>query len=196
MPIEPENANSHRFSRLAKKLRNKNYRSTYLASHIKIFLANQISALRGSLSQEEFGKFLGKQQSVVSRLQNPNYVKYTLQTLLDIAAKMDLALIVRFVDYPTFLKFSDNFSDNAVRPESFTPEQVDKLAATQQKSTSYQPMDFPLSAFKQNLGGGDLGQEPSKPRTPLSGATTPWLVPLNKLGQPTIKGADRERQYI
>ncbi len=166
MPIEPENANSHRFSRLAKKLRNKRYRSTYLASHIKIFLANQISALRGSLSQEEFGKLLEKPQSVVSRLQNTNYGKYTLQTLLDIAAKMDLALIVRFVDYPTFLKITDNFSDRAVRPDSFAPEQVEDLAAI--KNIEMTSSDW--ASKKQNENKQKVRSELSPLRKKVEGA--------------------------
>lgn len=125
-----ENANFSRFVKLAKKLRNKTYRKGYMGTHIKMFLSNQISGLRGNLSQEEFGKLLGKPQSVVSRLQNPTYGKYTLQTLLDIADRMDVALIVRFVDYPTFLKFTNDFSDYAVRPDAFSPEQMDSLATT------------------------------------------------------------------
>lgn len=126
---EPNDADSHRYQRLAKKLRSRVYRTSYLASHTKLFLANQIAALRGSLSQEEFGEKLEKPQSVISRLQNPKYGKYTLQTLLDVATKLDIALIVRFVDYPTFLRFTSDFSDNAVRPAAFSPEQVDQMAA-------------------------------------------------------------------
>jgi hypothetical protein len=195
MATEPKNANSRRFSKLAKKLRNKNYRSTYLASHIKIFLANQISALRGNLSQEDFGALLGKPQPVVSRLQNPNYGKYTLQTLLDIATKMDLALIVRFVDYPTFLKMTGDFSDNAVRPESYTPEQVDNLVAAQDRSTAFQPIDSQYGEFKQKLGGGALGQGTANLLTPLKTSDYTWLNSPHKLGQLSLEGTGRERHY-
>ena len=58
--------------------------------------------MRGDRSQRAFGELIGKPQSVVSRLENEEYGKLTLQTLLDIAEKLDIALEVRFVDYPAF----------------------------------------------------------------------------------------------
>lgn len=127
MEHEPENATSHRVASLTKKLKNKKYRDSYLASHTKMFLANQISSLQGEMSQEEFGKLLDKPQPIISRLQNPEYGKYTLQTLLEIASKLDVALIARFVDYPTFLKLTNDFSDEALRPASFNPDQLELL---------------------------------------------------------------------
>lgn len=115
-----ESVNSHRSFRLASKFREKPYRDHYVSSHVKRFLAAQIVAFQGEMSQEEFGNLIGKpHQSVVSRLQNPKYGKYTLQTLLDIASKLDVALIARFVDFPTFLKFTNDFSDRAVSPAPY-----------------------------------------------------------------------------
>ena len=49
----------------------------------------------------------------------PSYGKWNLQTLLDIAAKLDVALIVQFVDYPTFLKFTHEITEETVRPAPF-----------------------------------------------------------------------------
>lgn len=129
MEHELENAPSHRVTSLARKLRSKKYRDSYLSSHIRMFLANQLSSLQGEMSQQEFGQLLGKPQPIVSRLQNPDYGKYSLQTLLEIASKLDVALLVRFVDYPTFLKITSDFSDEALRPASFDPAQLDQLAA-------------------------------------------------------------------
>ena len=116
---EPEDAHSRRLSSLAKKLCNKRYRDGYLSSHTRMFLANQLVSLQGEMSQKEFGELLGKAQPIISRLQNPDYGKYTLQTLLDIASKLNIALIVRFVDFPTFINFTSDFSDEALRPTQF-----------------------------------------------------------------------------
>ena len=129
MGREPEDATSHRVASLAKKLRSKKYRDSYLSSHTRMFLANQIASLQGEMSQNEFGELLGKPQPIISRLQNPAYGKYTLQTLLEIASKLDVALIARFVDYATFLKLTNDFSDEALRPASFDPNQLDLLSA-------------------------------------------------------------------
>ncbi len=128
-PQEADNVVSHRFSRLAKKLGEKAYRDNYVSSHLRIFLTNQIRALRGEMSQAEFGKFIQKPQSVVSRLEDPHYGKLTLQTLLDIANKLDVALLVRFTDYPTFLNFTDDFSDDAINPSPYDQTSVDLLAS-------------------------------------------------------------------
>lgn len=129
MGRELEDAPSHRVASLAKKLKSKKYRDSYLSSHTRMFLANQIASLQGEMSQKEFGELLDKPQPIISRLQNPEYGKYTLQTLLEIASKLDVALIARFVDYPTFLKFTNDFSDEALRPVSFDPNQLDLLTA-------------------------------------------------------------------
>jgi transcriptional regulator with XRE-family HTH domain len=90
-----------------------------VAHHLKAFLADQIRGLRGDMSQAEFGRLIGKPQSVVSRLEDEAYGKVTLQTLLDIAEKLDIALVVRFADHATFLDATRDFSDNAVAPRAF-----------------------------------------------------------------------------
>lgn len=115
-PHAQEPVNSHRLFRLTAKFREKPYRDSYVSSHVKRFLADQIVTFRGDMSQAEFGTIIGKPQSVVCRLENPKYGAYTLQTLLEIASKLDVALIARFVDFPTFLKFTNDFSNRAVSP--------------------------------------------------------------------------------
>jgi transcriptional regulator with XRE-family HTH domain len=79
----------------------------YAASRLKALVADQIKQLRGDMSQEEFGKLLGKPQSVISRLEDPNYGKVTLQTLLEIAAKLDVALAVQFVSHATYQRLME-----------------------------------------------------------------------------------------
>jgi len=104
---------------LRQKFKDRKYREAYVTQHLKTFLASQIRALRGTLSQTEFGRFLGKPQSVVSRLESSDYGKLTLQTLQEIAGKMDVALIVRFVSHDAFLKITEDFSEEAYRPPSY-----------------------------------------------------------------------------
>jgi len=84
--------------------------------------------LRGSLSQADFGQKIGKAQNVVSRLEDPTYGKATLSTLLEIAAKLDRALIVRFVDFKTFLKFTEDQSDSSAAPEGYQEFDVSEFA--------------------------------------------------------------------
>lgn len=122
---------SRKAKALAKQLMDKDFHDSYLASQLKAFLVEQIKSLRGEMSQEEFGKLLGKPQSVVSRLEDPGYGKVTLQTLLDIASKLDVALIVRFADYSTYLRVINDTSPEALRPARFTPQEIKALAESE-----------------------------------------------------------------
>ena len=118
-PAEPASAASQRQAEPAGSLGDREFRTSYMAQHLRAFLADQIRALRGETSQREFGDRIGKPQSVVSRLENEEYGKVSLQTLIDVAAKLDIALLVRFVDFPTFRRATSDMSEQAVAPASY-----------------------------------------------------------------------------
>lgn len=105
------------------------FRTIYMANRAKGFVADQIRALRGDRSQRAFGELIGKPQSVVSRLENEEYGKLTLQTLLDIAEKLDIALEVRFVDYPTFIRGLRDLSSRTTAPAGYD-DAVNAVAET------------------------------------------------------------------
>lgn len=96
------------------------YRASYLEASVRSGISYQIKALRSkdNLSQKSFGQAIGVPQSVVSRLENPEYGKVTVQTLLDIAIARNVALVVRFVDYPTFFGFSDRMAEEDLQPDT------------------------------------------------------------------------------
>src|SRR6266853_5976183 len=58
-----------RTKRLAKGFRNREFRHSYIARQLKLVLAEQIRALRGDLTQKQFGGKIGKPQSVISRIE-------------------------------------------------------------------------------------------------------------------------------
>jgi Phage derived protein Gp49-like (DUF891) len=124
----PESVASHRFARLAPKLADKSYRDSYVSTQLRTWLADQVRALRGDLTQTEFGKLIGKPQTVISRLEDPDYGKLTLETLLDVASKLDIALLVRFVDHVTFLVATNDFSESALRPAPYNQQAINALA--------------------------------------------------------------------
>ena len=101
-----------------------------MAHSLRAFLADQIRALRGDLSQKAFGELIGKPQSVVSRLENEDYGKVSLQTLIDIAGRLDIALVARFTDFPTFLRSTRDFSENAVAPAPYAQAAADDEPVT------------------------------------------------------------------
>ncbi len=124
MPIVRRPANSLKLKRVAAKLRDKSYRDAYVGARARRFLAHQLRLLRGEMSQAEFGKLIGKPQSVVSRWEDPAYGKMTLASLLEVAAQLDRALVVQFMDWPDFISLCED-QDPAV-PRAYVEADNDK----------------------------------------------------------------------
>lgn len=132
---EPRNARSRRtrISRLAKALSAPGRRHAYMATQLKAFLSDQIRTLRGDLTQREFGEKIGKPQSVISRLEKQLDRHISVQTLIDIAVKLDIAVIIRFVDFVTFLRYTEDYSDEALAPRSYDQAAIDALAEGEER---------------------------------------------------------------
>ena len=125
-----ESATSRRWTRLkrlAASFASKGFRHSYMARQLKLFLAEQIRALRGDLTQKQFGDKIGKPQSVVSRIEKQLDKGISIRTLIDIAEKLDIAVIIRFVDFPTFLKYTDDYSDAALVPGPYEEAAINAL---------------------------------------------------------------------
>ena len=86
-------------------LQDRGYRADYVEGHVKAYIPCQLRAIREKLglTQQAFAERIGKPQSVVSRLEDTEYGKVTVQTLLDIARGLDIALVVKFASFPEFL---------------------------------------------------------------------------------------------
>jgi hypothetical protein len=115
--------------RLKADLADDDFRNAYFARQLKSFLSSQIRALRGKKTQRIFGYEIGKPQSVVSRLENENISGIHLQTLIDIAKRLKLGLLIRFVSFDEFLRYTSNYDENAVAPESYNQEKIEMLSA-------------------------------------------------------------------
>ncbi len=128
MSEEHPRAASSRFLKLAEQFHDKEFRDAYVSAHTRRFLARQMRKFRGNLSQTAFAEQLGKRQTIVSRLENPDYSGWTLGTLLEIANKLNVGVVVRFVDFPSFLKVTDDFSESAMHPAEYESEKLDDFA--------------------------------------------------------------------
>jgi hypothetical protein len=131
MPVEQNLVDSHRLVRLAEKMHDKEYRDGYVAAHTRQVLAKQMREFRGDKSQIAFAESLGKRQTVVSRLESPSYVGWSLSTMFEVASKLDVAVFARFVDFPTFLEYSGVQSETALHPPAYNQEEVDSFAYTE-----------------------------------------------------------------
>ncbi len=108
-----------RNERLALKMQAHGYRHAYAEEHTRQFLAHQMRKFRGNVTQEEFATKLGCGRSNVGHYENPKFIRWSLQSLFELARKLDVAVFVRFVDFRTFIQLTDDQSDTALRPSSY-----------------------------------------------------------------------------
>ena len=110
-------------SKISSLIKNKfsdfEFRQSFVQGNIFSSLAHQIEIMRTdrNLSQSELAELMNTSQSVVSRLENPGYGKYTLTTLFQLARAFDVGLEIRFVPWSKLLRNADEWSpkDDAVK---------------------------------------------------------------------------------
>ena len=102
------------------RLASRPYRNSYLETQVKSWIAYQFLALRNKfgLSQAQMAERTGKTQSMISRLESTEYGKVSVQTLLEVARSLDVALSIQFVSYPEFLVRARDKSEAAMQPET------------------------------------------------------------------------------
>jgi transcriptional regulator with XRE-family HTH domain len=108
------------------KLDRKDYRHAYMAEGVRTWIARQVRALREQreMSQADLGREADKPQSAISRIEDPDYGKLTLQTLFDLAAAFDLPLLVQFVDWEDWLSRMNDVSSAALEKASYDREDL------------------------------------------------------------------------
>ncbi len=109
-----------------RKLRNKEYRDSFVASQISNTIAAQIFSLREARGwkQAEAAARAGMKQSRISYLEDPNYENYQTRTLLKLASAYDVGLVVRFVPFSELAKWSANLSPRDFLPTEFLKDGI------------------------------------------------------------------------
>jgi len=99
---------------LWKKLKNKKFRDAFVAAQFKRSIPFQITAIRKKLgwSQEQLAKAAKFTQGVISRAENPDYGNLTFNSVLRIAAGLDVAVIIEFVPFSKLLEVFENRSED------------------------------------------------------------------------------------
>ena len=132
--------------------KSKAYRDAYLSNHVRASIAYQIQALREkmNLSQQAFALKVGVKQSAVSRLENPDYGKVTVGTLLQIALALDVAVLIKFCAYTEFLNGNSDVSTNALLAET-VHESARRAQDLYHQSRRYQPLPFSSSSSHNHI---------------------------------------------
>jgi transcriptional regulator with XRE-family HTH domain len=145
-----------------RELEDRDFRNDFVADHLRARVALLIRALREERgwSQAELGRRLGKPQSVVSRLEDPDYGKVTLQTLFELAAAFDLPLYIDLPNWEEWFHLMEDMSRANFRRKGFDVAYLIEAskASRQESSTLDVPID-PIPAQTMEVA------PPSSPRT-------------------------------
>jgi len=116
---------------IQKSLTDSEYRHQFIEEEINVGLAFQIRALRNRqhLKQADLAGLLHVKQPLVSSWENPEYGKYSLGTLKELAKAFDVGLLVRFVSFSTLVDWTANLSNNTIAPPNYNEEEQYNVAA-------------------------------------------------------------------
>ena len=131
---------SGRYQKMFNNLANKKFRDAFLEENIRMRLALQIRALREKFkwSQPELATRVGNTQSVISRLEDSNYGKFTIRTLLKLASTFDVALFISFVSYTKLEKEIEDLSPKALAVASYLEEKEAMTSAPTETTSAQQ----------------------------------------------------------
>src|ERR1700734_3932194 len=111
---------------LLRALKNSEYRRGFVEGHAKDTIAFQIRRLRKARDweQRDLARELGnsKLQPMISRYENPDYGKYSITTLLELAAVFDVALVVRFAPFSELIEWDWRSSASTLTPASYSKD--------------------------------------------------------------------------
>lgn len=119
------------------ELSEKAFRNAYNSDQVRTGIAIQMRSMREQVernwTQSELGGLMGKPQPTIARLEDPDYGRVTLTTLLEVAAAFDVALLVQFVEWDDFLKRMKDVSPDALSKKAFSPDQLTRTNKTKAK---------------------------------------------------------------
>jgi transcriptional regulator with XRE-family HTH domain len=112
---------------LVEELKEKEFRDAYAAEQVKTGIPFQIRALRNQRewNQERLAKEARTSQAAISRIEDPNYGKLSLQTLFKLASAFDVALLVKFVPFSRLLPEMDDASQVGLSASKFSDDLKD-----------------------------------------------------------------------
>src|SRR5882672_5675514 len=109
-----------------RQLSDKNVRGEFVADQTRARIAQLIRCLREqpdrNWTQAELGERAGKPQNVISRFEDPDYGKMSLQSLFDLAAAFDLPVWVDMPEWKDWLALIKDVPNQETRRAGFDLE--------------------------------------------------------------------------
>lgn len=117
---------------LLEKFKDKEYRDLFVAEHLYAGLAlkNRLLREQRKWTQKQLGEKAGMAQAWISRLEDPNYGKLTISTLLKLASVYDVGLEINFVSFSKILHDALSFDSKSFVVRGFDND-LAGLTATQ-----------------------------------------------------------------
>jgi transcriptional regulator with XRE-family HTH domain len=149
------------FNRLSKK----EYRDALVESAIGDTIAVQLKKLRekSGLHQSELAAKANMAQPRIAVLENPDYDKYTLNTLKRLASALDVGLIVRFAPFGEVDDWVTGFSPQSADVPTFKEEAVSlengKPTTTFELTIIFEDVEPHIYVQKENIKIGSQAEE-------------------------------------
>ena len=139
-------------------------RNEYVAGLVRARIASLIRALREqpsrNWSQAELAEKMGTSQSAVSRIEDPDYGKLSLQTLFAVAAAFKLPLFVDLPEWEDWFRLMEHGSALRLHRRSFDIERLTVMAppnfevmATERERAVLSPIEATGSVIGSIRGG-------------------------------------------
>lgn len=126
------------------------YRHAFVEEKVRTTVASQIHALRTTrgMTQPEFAQLLGKSQSWVSRLEDPNQPPPTIPSLLQVAEAFDVDLEIRFERFSSLLRRLDTMTPESLEVPSFKEELASGALEACRQQDDLTPASDPADSSK------------------------------------------------
>jgi transcriptional regulator with XRE-family HTH domain len=147
------------------QLSDKEIRDEFVADQIRTRIASLIRTLREqeerNWTQTELGKRAGKPQNVISRYEDPDYGKMSLQTLLEVAAAFDLPVWVDIPEWDDWFERIKDIPNSKTKRTSFDLEKLASQARAAKTGALTGSIPNPFRVNNDNVSGAPASKQAS-----------------------------------